>query len=91
MERDEKNTEEAAIKLGQTTVANFGFLFYSVIIGDRLETDILGGKLAGLGATFWIPLRSADHATLDDDYEAPDFTIESVMELADHFLTIENR
>lgn len=66
-------------------------LLRSAIIGDRLETDILGGKLAGLAATFWIPLRSADHATLADDYEPPDFTIGSVMELADHFLEIESR
>nr|CAG4641500.1 EOG090X0266 [Eurycercus lamellatus] len=56
------------------------------MIGDRLETDILGGKLAGLGATFWIPLHSSDdHASLTDDDEPPDFTIESLMELAPIF------
>lgn len=56
----------------------------SCMIGDRLETDIVGGKLAGLAATFWIPLQSSmDHCT--SGHETPDFVIESVMDLASFF------
>lgn len=53
------------------------------MIGDRIETDILGGKLAGLAATFWIPLNPSEKLRLND--EKPDFTIESLLELAPMF------
>lgn len=55
----------------------------SCMIGDKLETDILGGKLAGMAATFWIPLNSSDRASCAD--EMPDFTIESLTDLAPIF------
>lgn len=55
----------------------------SCMIGDKLETDILGGKLAGLAATFWIPLSSSERASCVD--EMPDFTIESLEDLAPIF------
>lgn len=55
----------------------------SCMIGDKLETDILGGKLAGLAATFWIPLNSSDRASCSD--EMPDFTIKTIMDLAPIF------
>lgn len=55
----------------------------SCMIGDKLETDILGGKLAGLAATFWIPLNPLERATSSD--EMPNFTIESLMDLAPIF------
>jgi len=53
------------------------------MIGDNLETDILGGKLAGLAATFWIPLNPSDKMRLKG--EQPDFTIESLLDLAPLF------
>ena len=53
------------------------------MIGDKLETDILGGKLAGLAATFWIPLNASERASCTD--EMPDFTVESLMDLAPIF------
>nr|SVE81178.1 EOG090X0266 [Daphnia magna] len=55
----------------------------SCMIGDKLETDILGGKLAGLAATFWIPLNPLERATSSD--EMPNFTIECLMDLAPIF------
>lgn len=55
----------------------------SCMIGDKLETDIMGGKLAGLAATFWIPLNASDRASCTD--EIPDFTIESLLDLAPIF------
>lgn len=51
------------------------------MVGDKLETDILGGKEASLAATVWIsdaPFTSTSHPR-------PDFTLSSVTELS-HFL-----
>ena len=56
----------------------------SVMVGDRLDTDIAGGKLAGLAATVWIPL-SADDAAKVVDYSSPDFTIGHILDLASIF------
>jgi N-acylneuraminate-9-phosphatase len=53
------------------------------MIGDKLETDILGGKLAGLAATFWIPLNPSERSTCTE--EMPSFTIESLADLAPIF------
>lgn len=55
----------------------------SCMIGDKLETDILGGKLAGLAATFWIPLNPTEKAKRNN--EMPDFTIDSLLDLAPLF------
>jgi N-acylneuraminate-9-phosphatase len=55
----------------------------SCMIGDKLETDILGGKMAGLAATFWIPLNPSERATCTE--EMPSFTIESLADLAPIF------
>lgn len=49
-----------------------------IMVGDKLETDILGGIRAELGGTVWIPLDNAD---LDEDYPSPDYVIKSVTEL----------
>lgn len=37
------------------------------MVGDKLESDIKGGNLAGLGATFWLPLN------LEAIEELPDY------------------
>jgi len=52
------------------------------MIGDRLETDILGGQNAGLAATVWIPLNSAHRMPTS---KPPDFTIDCLMDLAPLF------
>ena len=54
----------------------------SVMIGDRIETDILGGKLAGLAATIWIPLNASD---ANGKAEQADYTIFSILDLAPMF------
>lgn len=46
------------------------------MVGDKLETDIKGGKEAELGGTVWIPLR---YDEMDSDL--PDFKIQKVTEL----------
>lgn len=48
-----------------------------LMVGDKLETDILGGIHAKLGATVWIPLSSDDQI---NDF-GPDYTIEKVTDL----------
>ncbi|KAJ2944795.1 hypothetical protein O0L34_g821 [Tuta absoluta] len=47
-----------------------------IMVGDKLETDIIGGKLAELGGTVWIPLQKDEEAS-----DLPDFTIDTVTEL----------
>lgn len=56
-----------------------------LMIGDKLETDIMGGLEASLGATVWVPLSSV---SLEkkllvncNDNCRPDHTIKSVLEL----------
>lgn len=56
-----------------------------IMVGDKLETDILGGVKAGLGATIWIPI--SDKSTLLRDDPQPDFTISHITDL----LSILNR
>lgn len=51
-----------------------------LIIGDRVETDIAGGKNARLGATVWINFDSS-YQTLPNENNYPDFTLHNVMEL----------
>ncbi|XP_045776242.1 N-acylneuraminate-9-phosphatase isoform X2 [Maniola jurtina] len=47
-----------------------------IMDGDKLETDIKGGKEAELGGTVWIPLQSDEMES-----DLPDFTIHKVTEL----------
>ncbi|CAH2257085.1 jg11946 [Pararge aegeria aegeria] len=47
-----------------------------IMVGDKLETDIKGGKEAELGGTVWIPLHSDEMES-----DLPDFTIQNVTEL----------
>lgn len=54
-----------------------------LMIGDKLETDILGGHEASLGATVWVPLSAAclENKLLNGNSCRPDHTIKSVLEL----------
>ncbi|CAK1583516.1 unnamed protein product [Parnassius mnemosyne] len=47
-----------------------------IMVGDKLETDIKGGKEAELGGTVWIPLQKDEMES-----DLPDFTINKVTEL----------
>lgn len=47
-----------------------------IMVGDKLETDIKGGKEAELGGTVWIPLQKDMESS-----DLPDFTIDKVTEL----------
>ncbi|KAJ0173704.1 hypothetical protein K1T71_010853 [Dendrolimus kikuchii] len=47
-----------------------------IMVGDKLETDIKGGKEADLGGTVWIPLQKNEESS-----DLPDFTIDKVTEL----------
>ncbi|CAG9860752.1 unnamed protein product [Phyllotreta striolata] len=49
-----------------------------IMVGDKLETDILGGINSKLAANVWIPIEG--QRLLDDD-PAPDFILENVTEL----------
>lgn len=50
------------------------------MVGDKLETDIKGGKEAELGGTVWIPLKK-DEKIEEELSDLPDITIDSVTEL----------
>ncbi|KAG6461681.1 hypothetical protein O3G_MSEX012788 [Manduca sexta] len=47
-----------------------------IMVGDKLETDIKGGKEAELGGTVWIPLQKDEESS-----DLPDFTIDKVTKL----------
>ncbi|XP_041969348.1 N-acylneuraminate-9-phosphatase [Aricia agestis] len=47
-----------------------------IMVGDKLETDIKGGKEAELGGTVWIPLHNDEMES-----DLPDVTIHDVTEL----------
>lgn len=49
------------------------------MVGDKLETDILGGLEAGLAATVWIPLSARYNLTESDPQ--PHYILRNVMEL----------
>lgn len=49
-----------------------------IMVGDKLETDILGGIQAKLGATVWIPLSNDN---VDQTDLNPDHILENVTEL----------
>ncbi|KAK0088907.1 hypothetical protein PV325_010228 [Microctonus aethiopoides] len=50
-----------------------------IMVGDKLETDILGGLQAGLGGTVWIPISDKTRLSIDDP--KPDYTIKRVTDL----------
>lgn len=53
--------------------------YQCIMVGDKMETDILGGVQATLGGTVWVPLSGA---RLDSEEEPrPDYIIENVTEL----------
>ncbi|XP_065214358.1 N-acylneuraminate-9-phosphatase [Planococcus citri] len=52
-----------------------------VIIGDRIETDIEGGKNASLAATIWIHHTNDSYQLLPGENNCPDFVINKVTEL----------
>lgn len=49
-----------------------------IMVGDKLETDILGGIQAKLGGTVWVPLSNAE---LDVNDPQPNFMIQDVTNL----------
>lgn len=49
------------------------------MVGDKLETDILGGIQAGLCGTVWIPITDKPHLLGNDP--KPDFIIKHITEL----------
>lgn len=51
-----------------------------IIIGDRVETDIEGGKKANLAATIWIRFDPS-YQRLPDENNCPDFIVDNVMGL----------
>lgn len=51
---------------------------HCIMVGDKLETDILGGIKAQLGGTVWTPLTNCK---LQETDPKPDFIIEYVTEL----------
>ncbi|XP_036318483.1 N-acylneuraminate-9-phosphatase [Rhagoletis pomonella] len=59
------------------------------MFGDKLESDIKGGRLAGLGATFWIPLNPGE-IDLNDVPHKPDFTLKQLLDLYKYFPTLNN-
>nr|XP_033324048.1 N-acylneuraminate-9-phosphatase-like [Megalopta genalis] len=56
-----------------------------IMVGDKLETDILGGIKAGFGSTIWIPI--SDNSRLLEEDPQPDFIITHITDL----LNILNR
>ena len=58
-----------------------------VMIGDKLETDIKGGNLAGLGATFWMPLSPEAIQCLnpDDIDHKPAYILRNLLDLYNYF------
>lgn len=51
---------------------------HCIMIGDKLETDIIGAIQANLGGTVWIPLEQIPRNTSNI---MPDFTIKKITEL----------
>ncbi|KAK4884234.1 hypothetical protein RN001_000505 [Aquatica leii] len=49
-----------------------------IMVGDKIETDILGGIQAKLGGTVWVPLNGAD---IESNRNYPDYIVQSVIDL----------
>ncbi|KAL1514019.1 hypothetical protein ABEB36_003347 [Hypothenemus hampei] len=58
-----------------------------LMVGDKLETDILGGLEAGLAGTAWLRLNS--HYNLSESDPKPSYILRNVMELK-HLLSKNN-
>lgn len=54
---------------------------HCIMIGDKLDTDILGGILSKLGGTVWIPLNDSVKRRHCDP--VPDYIIKNVTELSE--------
>ncbi|XP_044013307.1 N-acylneuraminate-9-phosphatase isoform X1 [Aphidius gifuensis] len=50
-----------------------------IMVGDKLETDILGGIEAGLAGTVWLPISDKTRLTPDDP--KPGYTIKRITDL----------
>ncbi|XP_014206468.1 N-acylneuraminate-9-phosphatase [Copidosoma floridanum] len=50
-----------------------------IMVGDKLETDIIGGIAAGFAGTVWIPF--GDSRLLEKDGPKPNYTIKKVTDL----------
>lgn len=63
------------------------------MVGDKLESDIKGGNLAGLGATFWLPLDLNEidelllHDQSEEDHEQhkPTYILRNLLEFYKYF------
>ncbi|XP_061390728.1 N-acylneuraminate-9-phosphatase [Musca vetustissima] len=58
------------------------------MVGDKLESDIKGGNLAGLGATFWLPLTLDEIEKLlhnANDEHKPTYILRNLLEFCDYF------
>lgn len=62
---------------------------HCIIVGDRVETDILGGKNANFAATFWINNESG-YQTSPTAENHPDFIINHVLDLKQIFAKLTN-
>jgi N-acylneuraminate-9-phosphatase len=49
-----------------------------IMVGDKLETDILGGSEANLGGTVWVPLANIE---MGEEDPRPDYVLENVTDL----------
>ncbi|XP_063905215.1 N-acylneuraminate-9-phosphatase [Zophobas morio] len=49
-----------------------------IMVGDKLETDILGGLEANLGGTVWVPLSSIE---MGEEDPRPDYVLKNVIDL----------
>lgn len=67
------------------------------MVGDKLESDIKGGNLAGLGATFWLPLTLDEIEKLlrtDEsglEHNKPTFILRNLLEFYDYFSVIKEQ
>lgn len=53
---------------------------HSIMIGDKLETDILGGIVSKFGGTVWIPLNDKKRRKCDP---VPDYILKNVTDLSE--------
>ncbi|XP_043484708.1 N-acylneuraminate-9-phosphatase [Leptopilina heterotoma] len=51
-----------------------------IMVGDKLETDILGGIEAGFACTIWIPI--AEKSRLSSEDPKPNYTIKNICDLS---------
>lgn len=60
---------------------------YCVMVGDKLETDILGGIVSKFGGTVWIPLNEKK---LKKNDPVPDYVLQNVVEFTKILPQIRN-